>query len=75
MAPFFWYNHTQKKQQQQQQNILSSSVFYFLSYLYVFLIIYSLNKIWGAWLAQPVEPGSLDLGAVSLSPTLGTEIT
>ena len=29
----------------------------------------------GAWLAQSVEYGTLDLGVVSLSPTLGVEVT
>ena len=30
---------------------------------------------WGAWLAQSVERGTLDLRVVSLSPMLGIEIT
>ena len=29
----------------------------------------------GAWLAYPVEHATLDLGVVSLSPTLGVEIS
>ena len=29
------------------------------------------TKQWGAWLAQSAEHGTLDLRAVSLSPTLG----
>ena len=29
----------------------------------------------GAWLAQLVEHATLDLGVVSMSPTLGVEIT
>ena len=30
--------------------------------------------LWGAWLAQLEECVTLDLGVVSLSPTLGIEI-
>ena len=30
---------------------------------------------WGAWLAQSEECVTLDLGVMSLSPTLGAEIT
>ena len=30
---------------------------------------------WGIWLAQSVEHATLDLRVVSLSPTLGMEIT
>ena len=32
-------------------------------------------KLWDAWLAQSVEGVTLDLGAISSSPTLGVEIT
>ena len=31
--------------------------------------------IWGVWLAKSVEYVTLDLRVVSLSPTLGAEIT
>ena len=31
--------------------------------------------LWGAWLALLAEHVTLDLGVVSLSPTLGVEIT
>lgn len=34
----------------------------------------SSDKARGAWMAQSVEPGALDLQAVSLSPRLGVEI-
>ena len=30
---------------------------------------------WSTWLAQSVEQETLDLAVLSLSPTLGTEIT
>ena len=33
------------------------------------------DKARGAWLAQSVEPGAPDLGALSWSPMLGAEIT
>lgn len=33
------------------------------------------DKAGGAWLAQSGEPTRLELGAVSLGPTLGVEIT
>ena len=33
------------------------------------------RQSWGAWLAQSVERATLDLRVVSLSPTLGEEIT
>ena len=33
------------------------------------------NSSWGAWLAQVEEHGTLDLRVVSLSSTLGIEIT
>ena len=33
------------------------------------------QRLRGAWLAESVERWTLDLGVVSLSPTLGVEIT
>ena len=30
---------------------------------------------WGGWLAQSVEHVTLDVGVISLSPTLGVEFT
>ena len=30
---------------------------------------------WGTWLARPAKHTTFDLGVVSLSPTLGIEIT
>lgn len=30
---------------------------------------------WGAWLAQSIEPATLDLGVTGSSPTLGVENT
>ena len=34
-----------------------------------------IRRTWGTWLAQSVECVTLDLGVMSLSPTLGVEIT
>lgn len=35
----------------------------------------SRNAAWGTWQARMLEPKTLDLGVVTLSPTLGEEIT
>ena len=42
---------------------------------YVLNVLFIRSMIRGAWLAQWVEHGTLDLGVASLSPTLGVEIT
>ena len=39
------------------------------------VVYFKVYKCQGAWLAQLVEHVTLDLGVVSLSPTLGVEIT
>lgn len=35
----------------------------------------NLKSHWNAWLAQPIEHATLDLGVMSSSPTLGVEMT
>lgn len=42
---------------------------------YYFLHFEDSERLRGAWLAQSVEHATLDLGVMSLSPTLGVDIT
>ena len=55
-----------------QQNALSQNTLVQSCYL---LLCEHMCEHWGAWLAQLVEHAALDLGILSSSPTLGTEIT
>ena len=53
---------------------LEGPLVYIILYLPSFIAVKKRAK-WDTWLAQSVEHATLDLGAVSLSLTLGIEIT